>query len=458
MFPNSFLPFFKEINTTKMKFHLTTVFFILVIIGCNKDNTTPAAPVTLPTVKTTAISSITPLTASAGGDVTHDGGATVTARGICWGNSPNPLLSGNYTTNGNGTGTFSSSITGLTPGTLYYARAYATNSIGTVYGNEISFTSATPDVYTVGFESNANSITVAKVWKNGLETALTAGVISAQGYARSVYVSGTDVYVAGYEFNGVRYTAKLWKNGTSTSLTDGNYDAQAQAIKVSGIDVYVAGYEKNLAGKSVAKIWKNGISTSLTDGTNDAQLFGIFISQADIYAVGVETISGRNTAKIWKNGVATTLTAAGNGSTAFSVFVSGDNVFVAGNEFTSGGTSKVLLWTNGVPAYLTTGFSSIAIAYSVFVYGTDVYVAGFDLSTGTGLSKAMLWKNGAGIALSDGSTNARANSVYVYNNDVYVTGYELGPPNSIAKTWKNGAIIHSTNGLYNAVVSSVFVK
>jgi len=441
-----------------MKIYLTIVLFIFFMLSCKKDNTTPVAPPSLPTVKTTAISSITPLAASAGGDVTNDGGAAVTSRGICWSSSPNPLFSGNHTTDGTGTGTFSSSITGLNPGTLYYARAYATNSVGTVYGNEISFTSAIPDVYTAGYENNVNSYSVAKVWKNGVETALSSGVSTAQGWARAVYVSGADVYVVGYEFNGVRYTAKLWKNGTSTSLTNGNYDSQAWAISVSGSDVYVAGYEKNIAGKTVAKIWKNGVPTSLTDGTNDAQVYGIFISQTDTYAVGFETISGRITATLWKNGVAATLPGAGISTTAYSVYVSGGNVYVAGNEIISGGYSKVILWTNEVPAYLTNGFSSIAIPYSVFVNGTDVYVAGFDQSTGTGLAKAMLWKNGAAISLTDGLTYARANSVYVYNSDVYVTGYELVWPNTISRTWKNGTVIHSTNGSFNAASASVFVK
>jgi hypothetical protein len=96
----------------------------------------------LPTVTTTAVTSITATTASGGGNVISDGGAAVTARGVCWSTSPNPTIADSYTTNGTGTGVFTSSITGLTPGTTYYVRAYATNSIGTAYGNPITFTTS----------------------------------------------------------------------------------------------------------------------------------------------------------------------------------------------------------------------------------------------------------------------------------------------------------------------------
>ena len=94
----------------------------------------------MPTVTTVAISNIDKTTATGGGEVTADGGATVTARGICWSTSQNPTVDGNHTTDGTGTGSFTSSMTGLTANTTYYVRAYATNSAGTAYGEEVSFT------------------------------------------------------------------------------------------------------------------------------------------------------------------------------------------------------------------------------------------------------------------------------------------------------------------------------
>ena len=99
---------------------------------------------TLPTVTTPEISLITFTTASGGGDVTSDGKAEVTTRGVCWSTSQDPTTDDNHTTDGSGTGSFTSSLTGLTPDTLYYVRAYATNSVGTAYGNEVSFETLEP--------------------------------------------------------------------------------------------------------------------------------------------------------------------------------------------------------------------------------------------------------------------------------------------------------------------------
>jgi hypothetical protein len=92
-----------------------------------------------PILTTTNISLITSTTATSGGNITNDGGAIVSARGVCWNTSTNPTTANSKTTDGNGTGIFTSSITGLTLHSIYYVRAYATNSIGTAYGNEVSF-------------------------------------------------------------------------------------------------------------------------------------------------------------------------------------------------------------------------------------------------------------------------------------------------------------------------------
>jgi len=88
---------------------------------------------------TTTISNISYTTASSGGNVTNDGGTVVTERGVCWSTSQGPTIADSKTIDGNGTGNFTSNITGLTAGTLYFVRAYATNSVGTAYGNQVSF-------------------------------------------------------------------------------------------------------------------------------------------------------------------------------------------------------------------------------------------------------------------------------------------------------------------------------
>ncbi len=93
-----------------------------------------------PTVTTTEASSITSTSAASGGNVTDDGGAEVTARGVCWNTTGNPDTSDHKTTDGAGTGSFISSLIGLSTETQYYVRAYAINAAGTSYGSEVDFT------------------------------------------------------------------------------------------------------------------------------------------------------------------------------------------------------------------------------------------------------------------------------------------------------------------------------
>jgi uncharacterized protein (TIGR02145 family) len=97
-------------------------------------------PVELATLTTTTISSITETSAVSGGNITNNGGGEITSRGICWGTSPNPTKAVNLSVNGSGIGSFTGNLIGLTKNTSYYVRAYATNSAGTAYGNEVSFT------------------------------------------------------------------------------------------------------------------------------------------------------------------------------------------------------------------------------------------------------------------------------------------------------------------------------
>jgi hypothetical protein len=112
-------------------------------------------------ISTTSVSSVTETTASSGGNISADGGSAVTARGVCWSTSVSPTISDSHTTDGNGTGSFSSSITGLTGNTNYYLRAYATNSNGTAYGYLQNFTTSCGKMtilpITEGFETFAST-------------------------------------------------------------------------------------------------------------------------------------------------------------------------------------------------------------------------------------------------------------------------------------------------------------
>ena len=111
--------------------------------------------VVLPTVKTTAASSVTETSAVTGGNVTSDGNASVTERGVVYATTQNPTTANTKVASGSGTGSFVCNLSGLQPNTKYYVRAYAINSKGTAYGEQVSFTtleevSATPEYVDLG--------------------------------------------------------------------------------------------------------------------------------------------------------------------------------------------------------------------------------------------------------------------------------------------------------------------
>ncbi len=138
----------KKIN--KIWFLLFTLVGVLSLLAiqCKDDEEELNPPGGL---TTSAVIRITDETASCGGTVTDEGGFAVTARGVCWGTAASPTIINPKTSDGADTGTFVSSMTGLTANTTYHVRAYATNNDGTSYGNEVTFT--TPPTVT-DFDGN----------------------------------------------------------------------------------------------------------------------------------------------------------------------------------------------------------------------------------------------------------------------------------------------------------------
>jgi pectin methylesterase-like acyl-CoA thioesterase len=113
---------------------------------------TTLTELSVPTITTSAVTNIVNRSATGNGNLTAWGGSTINDRGVCWSTSHNPTISNDFTSIGaGGTGAFTAPIGGLAYGTTYYVRAYATNSTGTGYGDEVSFISpaAQPDVYKV---------------------------------------------------------------------------------------------------------------------------------------------------------------------------------------------------------------------------------------------------------------------------------------------------------------------
>ena len=155
------------------------------MFGAQNNYVAPTGP-SAPVLVTTSLSAITGTTATSGGTITSDGGDPVTSRGVVWGTSPG---SSTYSaTSGSGIGVFSTNLTGLSTATTYYARAFATNSIGTSYGNELSFTTASAPTITTTAISN---ITENTATSGGTVTATGGAAITAQGVCWSTTANPT---------------------------------------------------------------------------------------------------------------------------------------------------------------------------------------------------------------------------------------------------------------------------
>jgi uncharacterized protein (TIGR02145 family) len=149
-------------------YSLTLLSFAFILANsCKKDdnnNNNNNSNGAVPVLTTSSVTNITSNTATCGGNITSDEGSNVTARGVCWSTGPTPTINDNKTSDGTGTGSFTSSLTGLTASTTYYVRAYATNSTGTGYGSAVSFTTITDNI--VDFDGNIyHPVTIGtQVW------------------------------------------------------------------------------------------------------------------------------------------------------------------------------------------------------------------------------------------------------------------------------------------------------
>lgn len=207
--------------------------FLILNNSCKKDDNTVTGPVHVNV--TSLVSDIKGSSASCGGTISSDGGSTITARGVCWGTVTTPTILNSTTSDGAGAGYFLSSITGLSPNTTYYVRAYATNANGTGYGSTMSFTTIN----------------------------LTAGDSYQGGIVGYIFVSGDPGYVSGQTHGLIiapsnQSTGICWNNGSNTTIGTtsqaiGTGNANTNAIVANqGAGSYAARlcYDLSLGGYS----------------------------------------------------------------------------------------------------------------------------------------------------------------------------------------------------------------
>ena len=196
---------------------------IVLINSCKKDKA-------LATLTTNAVSNPTINSLTSGGAISSDGGAEITARGVCWSTSQNPTISGSKTTDGTGIGNFTSNISGLDPGIKYYIRAYATNSVGTAYGAEVNGTTVA---------SVVPSVTTTTVTNPTLNSAVSGGNITSDG--------GSAIIVGGVCWSTTADPTVALSTKTADATGTGTFTSNITGL-LPGTTYHVRAYATNAIG------------------------------------------------------------------------------------------------------------------------------------------------------------------------------------------------------------------
>lgn len=154
----------------------------VLLMACSKSDSGGGSQpqATVPVLTTTAPTNITATSAQSGGTITSDGGSPVTARGVCW-HVVTPTIANPKTTDGAGLGTFTSAITNLFPNDVYMVRAYATNSAGTGYGNEVIVYAQNPPTVPTVSTTSATNIRSTLAYTGGEVTATGNATVTDKG-------------------------------------------------------------------------------------------------------------------------------------------------------------------------------------------------------------------------------------------------------------------------------------
>jgi uncharacterized protein (TIGR02145 family) len=258
---------------------------------------------------TTGVYSITSSSATSGGEISSDGGAAITARGIVWGTSTAPTIAlVTKTTDGTGTGTYSSTITGLTPGVTYYVRAYATNSVGTKYGTEISFNTALA-LPTLATTTTASSI--------GATTAISGGNITFNG--------GATVTVSGVVWSTISTPTIALTTKTTDGAATGTYTSSLTGL-TPGTLYYVRSYATNSVGTNYgAQINFTTLNTATISATASATSITSTsaISGATITADGGAAVTARGLVYGTSSGASTFSATSGTGTGTYTSSLTG---------------------------------------------------------------------------------------------------------------------------------------
>ncbi len=402
-------------NRLRVLLSAVTVICIFALINsCKKDPS-------LPTLTTSAVTNITVNSGTSGGSVTSDGGADVTARGVCWGTSTNPTITGSHTSDGSGTGSFTSTLADLNPNTLYYVRAYATNKAGTAYGNEVTATTSTivtPTLSTV----EVTSITMTTAVSGGNITSDGNAAVTARGVcwattanptitnSKTTDGAGTGTFASNLSalLPGTTYYVRAYAtNSAGTSYgTQVSFITTAQAVptlttaEISAVTVTSAVSGGNITSDGGASVTARGICWATTANptianskTTNGEGTGVYTSSMTSLVPGtlyhvrayatnsVGTAYGNDLSFTATAVVVPTLTTTGVTSVTLTTAVSGGNVTADGGGSV---TAKGVCWATAVNPTIAnakttdgTGTGAFMSNITILIPGTTYYVRAY---------------------------------------------------------------------------------
>jgi len=226
----------------------------------NEVTLTTLAP-SVPSLTTKSVGGISSNLAGSGGLIGTDGGSPITAKGVCWSLNPNPTIANSTTTDGTGPASYNSTMTGLNPLTAYHVRAYATNALGTAYGNDLAFTTTAlvtpgPGIPVVG--TSTSTIT-------GSSTASSGGYVSSDG--------GSAVIARGVCWSTTVNPTLAGTCSTDGGTGEGFFTSTITGLSGCGVVYYVRAYATNGTGTGYGN--QNTVSTGLLPAVTTAAVTGI---------------------------------------------------------------------------------------------------------------------------------------------------------------------------------------
>ncbi len=254
----------------------------------------------LPMVTTSAVTDVLQTGAKSGGNIVATGFSNITVRGICWGTNQNPTTTDSKTNDGSGIGTFNSTLTNLVSNTTYYVRAYATNSAGTAYGNQVTFKTILNVVFPTVTTAAATNITANAATSGGNVTATGGGEVTARGVCWSDHQNPT---ISDSKTNDGTDTGEF--RSQIDGLIPGTYYVRAYATNSAG-----TGY-----GNMVTLTTEKTLPVLTTKNITDISAMGA-VSGGSISSSGGGTISARGIC--WSDTPNPTITNEKTTSTATS--------------------------------------------------------------------------------------------------------------------------------------------